>query len=115
MGFGAALVGSILSLAALRTYCPDAWRLNFRYFLAFIVFHGVLLGVLLTVCMVIDLNLSKLGGILRAVAVALTGSALVIVLGPYPPVALLLSGLAFVTPFVATFIYAALRTWRSGT
>lgn len=66
---------------------------------------------LLLVTSRIDLKLNRVSGVVKSLGVAVVGSLSIVVLGALPAVALLSSGLAFVTPLLATFLYAGFWTW----
>jgi hypothetical protein len=82
--------------------------MNGHLFLIYLTLHAVLMVLLLVPCGMLELNLHSISGIGKSLGVAVVGSLLVIVLGGFPAIGLLYTGLAFTTSFGATLLYAIL-------
>jgi hypothetical protein len=104
----AALIGGAVSYLLLLSLYPRVWRMNGHLFLIYLTLHAVLMVLLLVPCGLFELNLHSISGIGKSLGVAVVGSLLVIVLGGYPAIGLLYTGLAFTTSFGATLVYTIL-------
>lgn len=102
----ACLVGGSVSLQSFRTETV-AW-------LIVISIHCVLIAITFWIYREEDLRLYKLAGQFNTFTLALIGFLTVlglVILGPLGPLPLIFTGRALLTSFVATYLFAILRTF----
>jgi small-conductance mechanosensitive channel len=107
----ACLAGGIVSLLS-SPENHSLWDFD-KFWLTSIFSHCVLIGITFLIFHEQKLSLNTRAGHFNTFTLALISSLtalLLVALGFYVPFALIISGRAFLTAFVATYLYALLRT-----